>query len=84
MESTNAVAVAAIAFVGSHFLLSHPLRGGLVRASGERGFLGVYTLVAFLTLGWLIVAYRKARRRNGGRGSLWAIATALMLIASIL
>ena len=87
MESTNAVAVAAIAFVGSHFLLSHPLRGGLVRAIGERGFLGVYSLVAFLTLGWLIVAYRKAPLTAPlwpvGNG-LWAIATALMLIASIL
>lgn len=38
MDSTQAVAVAAVAFVGSHFLLSHPLRGVLVRAIGATGF----------------------------------------------
>ena len=32
MGSTNAVAAAAVAFVGSHFLLSHPLRGHLALA----------------------------------------------------
>lgn len=87
MGSTSAVAAAAVAFVGSHFLLSHPLRGRLVRAIGEVGFLGVYSLVAFLTLGWLIVAYRKAPVTAPlwpvGNG-LWALATVVMLIASIL
>jgi uncharacterized membrane protein len=87
MESTSAVAAAAVAFVGSHFLLSHPLRGRLVRAIGEGGFQGVYSLVAFLTLGWLILAYRKAPMTAPlwpvGNG-LWALVTAVMLIASIL
>jgi uncharacterized membrane protein len=87
MGSTNAVAAAAIAFVGSHFLLSHPLRKPVVRAIGEAGFQGVYSLVAFLTLGWLIVAYRQAPLTEplwpAGDG-LWALATVVMLIASIL
>ncbi|MBK5121070.1 MFS transporter [Burkholderia sp. R-69980] len=87
MGSTNAVAAAAIAFVGSHFLLSHPLRSRLVRAIGEAGFQGVYSLVAILTFGWLVVAYRKAPLTASlwpvGDG-LWAIATAVMLIASVL
>ncbi len=87
MGSTSAVAAAAVAFVGSHFLLSHPLRSRLVRAIGEAGFQGVYSLVAFLTLGWLIVAYRKAPLSAPlwpvGNG-LWAVATVVMLIASIL
>ena len=87
MGSTNAVAAAAIAFVGSHFVLSHPLRKPLVRAIGELGFTVVYSLVAFLTLGWLVVAYRKAPLTESlwpvGNG-LWAVATVLMLIASIL
>ncbi|CAB3714554.1 NnrU family protein [Paraburkholderia rhynchosiae] len=87
MESTNVVAAAAVAFVGSHFVLSHPLRGRLVRAIGEAGFQGVYSLVAFLTLGWLIVAYRKAPLTAPlwpVGGGLWALATVIMLIASIL
>jgi uncharacterized membrane protein len=87
MGSTNAVAAAAVAFVGSHFLLSHPLRKGLVRAIGEKGFQGVYSLVAFATLGWLIAAYRSAPLTaplwSVGDG-LWAVVTVVMLIASIL
>ena len=87
MGSTSAVAAAAVAFVGSHFVLSHPLRRPLVSAIGEKGFLGVYSLVAFATLGWLIAAYLKAPLTaplwSAGDG-VWAIATVVMLIASIL
>jgi uncharacterized membrane protein len=87
MGSTYAVAAAAVAFVGSHFLLSHPLRGGLVRAIGEKGFLGVYSLVAVLTLWWMVRAYGKAPPSAPlwpvGNG-LWVLATVFMLIASIL
>ncbi|CAG4894985.1 NnrU family protein [Paraburkholderia saeva] len=87
MGSTSAVATAAVAFVGSHFLLSHPLRSRLVRATGEAGFQGVYSLIALLTFGWLILAYRQAPLTlplwATGNG-LWALATGVMLIASIL
>ena len=78
MGSTSAVAAAAVAFVGSHFVLSHALRRPLVSAIGEKGFLGVYSLVAFATLGWLIAAYLKAPLTAplwpAGDG-VWAIAT---------
>ncbi|MEH3099796.1 NnrU family protein [Sphingomonas adhaesiva] len=81
------VALAATAFVGTHFLLSHPLRGALVRRVGERGFLGLYSLVAAVTLGWLVVAYRAAPPARAlwpvGDG-LWAVATVVMLVASVL
>ena len=87
MGSTSAVAAAAVAFVGSHFVLSHPLRRRLVSTIGETGFLGVYSLVAFATLGWLIAAYLKAPLTTplwqAGDG-VWAVATVIMLIASIL
>jgi uncharacterized membrane protein len=78
---------AAVAFVGSHFLLSHPLRKRSVRALGELGFMGVYSVVAFLTLGWMIVAYRKAPPTAPlwpVGDVLWVLATVVMLIASIL
>jgi uncharacterized membrane protein len=87
MGSTTGLMAAAIAFVGSHFLLSHPLRQRSVRILGETGFLGVYSLVAFLTLGWLIVAYRKAPPTAPlwpAGDALWALASAVMLVASIL
>jgi len=81
------VIVAAIAFVGSHFLLSHPLRPALVRATGEKGFLGVYSLVAFATLIWLGLAYRATPAESllwpVGDG-LWAVGTIMMLVASVL
>lgn len=81
------VIVAAIAFVGTHFLLSHPLRAPLVARVGERGFLGLYSLVAAVTLGWLVLAYRAAP--PGAPlwpvgDTLWAIATVVMLLASVL
>ena len=51
---------AATAFVGTHFALSHPLRGAVVRAVGDKGFQAVYSLVAFATFAWLFVAFRAA------------------------
>jgi uncharacterized membrane protein len=50
---------AAIAFLATHFVSSTPLRPALANAIGEKGYLGLYTLVAFLTLGWLIWAFGK-------------------------
>lgn len=84
MESLIA---ASIAFVGTHFLLSHPLRRPLVARIGAAGFLGLYALVAFATLGWMAEAFRKAPPEPlwwevGEAG--WAVASAVMLVASIL
>ena len=78
---------AAIAFVGTHFLLSHPWRAPIVRRIGERGFLGVYSLVAAATLTWLVFAFRAAPFGipvwEAGTG-LWVFATLLMWLASLL
>ena len=87
MDGTMTVAAAAASFVGTHFLLSHPLRAPLVKALGNGGFTIVYALVAFATLGWLASAYRGAAPTPPlwavGDG-LWALATVVMLVASIL
>jgi uncharacterized membrane protein len=83
----NDVILACIAFVGTHFLLSHPLRAPLVARIGERGFLGLYSAVAFVTLGWIVWTYRAAPAEPlwwpVGDG-LWAVGTAVMLVASVL
>src|ERR1700761_6094936 len=87
MDSNSAVLAAAIAFVGSHFLLSHPLRKPLIGAIGERGFQGLYSLIALVTFGALIYAYRKAPITEPlwtAGDVLWAIVSIVMLIASIL
>jgi uncharacterized membrane protein len=60
MDALDTVLAAAIAFVGSHFLLSHPLRRPLVSKLGEKVFLLLYSLVAVATLGFLVHAYRQA------------------------
>lgn len=81
------VLAASIAFVGTHFLLSHPLRDPIVKALGEKAFLGLYSLVAFATLGWMVLAYRSAIETNMlwpvGDG-LWAVATFIMAFAAFL
>ena len=51
---------ALAAFVGTHFLMSHPLRARIVARLGEGGFMIAYSLVAFATLGWAVLAFREA------------------------
>ena len=80
---------AAVAFLGTHFALSHPLRGALVRTVGAAGFQGVYSLVALGTFAWLVIAFRAVPPQaalpwNGMDQLPWSIATLLMLIASVL
>ncbi|MFX7922504.1 NnrU family protein, partial [Acinetobacter baumannii] len=53
MDGLTLLALASASFVATHFLLSHPLRAPLVKALGAGGFMGVYSLVAFGTLGWM-------------------------------
>ena len=46
--------VSSIAFVGTHFLLSHPLRRPLVRAVGGRPFQGIYSIVSLIAFGLMM------------------------------
>lgn len=81
------VIAAAIAFVGTHFLLSHPLRAGLAARVGEGGFLGIYSLVAAVTLGWLGYAYWIAPPQPllwAPGDAIWAVGSVVMLLASVL
>jgi uncharacterized membrane protein len=79
--------IALVAFVGSHFLMSHPLRTPMVAALGATAFQIVYSLVSLATLGWAVYAIREAPLG----ASLWdvgdglnALATAIMFVASVL
>ena len=78
----------AILFVGLHFLLSHPLRAPLMRAVGEGAFRGIYSLVALLTFGGMVYYYGKIGREPRiipePGDAVWAIASLLMWLASIL
>ena len=77
---------ALASFVGSHFLLSHPLRQPLVARLGEGGFTGVYSLVAFATLGWSVFEWRRTPSDLLWVAPGWALgpAAALMFVACIL
>jgi uncharacterized membrane protein len=87
MTDMYPLALATIAFVGSHLLLSHPFRAPLVRRFGERGFLGIYVLVAWVTFVSLVWArYTLSEDRLLWVAPVWAwdIATVVMLLAAIL
>ena len=89
MSGIGMLALASLAFVGTHFLMSHPLRASLVASLGEKGFAGLYSLVALLTFGWMIWAYPDASAQapqplwDAGRWG-FAIATILMWLGSVL
>ncbi len=87
MQGADWVAVAAAGFVGTHFLLSHPLRRPIVAAVGEGAFLGVYSLVALLTLAALVWSFRAAPATAPlwpVGNTLWAVVSFVMLLASVL
>lgn len=59
--------IACTAFVGSHFVLSNPLRRPLIRLMGETAFLAVYSLIALAALVWVVFAFDRA----AGGAPLW-------------
>jgi uncharacterized membrane protein len=77
---------ANIAFVGTHFAMSHPLRAPMVKALGAGGFTAAYSLVSLATLGWVAFAFKAAPPADlPGSGEIgWIIATLLMLPAMVL
>ncbi|MGH8704545.1 MAG: NnrU family protein [Burkholderiales bacterium] len=62
MDPYAHLALATAAFLATHFVPATPLRPALVRALGERPYIGLYSLVAIATLGWMIWAYVEAPR----------------------
>src|SRR5436190_23350295 len=89
MSGMTMLIVASVAFLGPHFLMSHPLRSAMVGALGEKGFAGVYTIVSLLTFGWMIWAYpaasAEAPQPLWDAGQIgWIIATVLMWLGSVL
>lgn len=77
--------VALTAFLGSHYLLSHPLRSRMLKALGDKAFPAVYSLVALATFVWTIVAFGSAPREpllwDGMAPLPWIVASILTLLA---
>ena len=79
--------LSSIAFVGLHFLMSHPLRAPLVATLGERAFQGVYSVQSLLTFGLMIYFYRAIEREPPiwvAVGWVWVVASLFMWLGSIL
>lgn len=76
-------------FLATHFALSHPLRRSTIAMVGERGFMAVYSLVALVTFGWMVVAFHKARYDalplwDGTKPVAWALASVFTLLGAVL
>jgi len=62
MTPTLMLALASAAFLATHFVSSTPLRAALVAKTGEWPYVGLYSAVAVLTLGWMAWAFAQAPR----------------------
>jgi uncharacterized membrane protein len=79
--------LACLAFVGTHFVMSHPLRKGLVRGLGANGFALAYSAVSLALFYWMIVEFNRAPKGDSYwpvGDVIWAIASLVTLIAAIL
>src|SRR2546423_5998921 len=78
--------LAAVAFLVTHFVASTPLRAKITGAIGERAYRALYSVVAIVTLGWMIWAFRAAPRELLWGGARWLPAAvmpfAFMLLAT--
>ena len=79
MSPLAALALWAAAFVGSHLLMSHPLRAPLVRRLGERWFGLFYSVVSLVTFAMMVRSAGDA----GPQTPLWQASLPLWVLASI-
>ncbi|MBM3596288.1 MAG: MFS transporter [Alphaproteobacteria bacterium] len=80
MSPLESLVAANLLFVGGHLLMSHPLRAPMVGALGERGFLGVYSLVSVALLAWVGHLFPQAQ----SIWMAWPSGDALWIVASVL
>ena len=69
--------LACVVFLATHFVSSTPLRAAAVGAIGERAWLGLYTVVSFATIGWMVWAYNRAPVEQLWAG--WRLAPAVLM-----
>jgi len=58
--ATLSLAFGMVTFVGTHLLLSHPLRAGMIRQFGQGGFMVAYSLVSLVTFSWAAISFGQA------------------------
>ena len=60
MDPIAHLALATLVFLATHFVSSTPVRGSLVETIGEKAYTGAYSVVSFVTIGWMAWAYMRA------------------------
>jgi uncharacterized membrane protein len=81
------LSLACLAFVGSHFLMSHPLRRQMVWRLGNGGFALVYSAISLALFYWMIAEFGRAPKGDvlwPVGDVLWGVASAVTLLAAIL
>lgn len=87
MQPMSLLIATGALFVGSHLILSHPLRAPLAGRMGERGFQIVYSVVAIATFILLVQAWRGMPPEPplwAVDDPLWMLASLIVLVASVL
>lgn len=87
MTALASLALATLAFVGGHLAMSHPLRVRLLVLLGDQLFLLLYSAVALVTLGWMILAWRAVANSVAfwvAPDWAWSAGSGAMLLACIL
>ncbi|MGN7928463.1 NnrU family protein [Sphingopyxis sp. 22461] len=87
MQPMSLLIATCVLFVGSHLMLSHPLRDGLAGRLGERGFQIVYSIVAIATFIMVVQAWRGMPPEPPlwvVDDPLWILTSLIVLFASIL
>ena len=89
MSAMTGLILGSVAFVGTHFAMSHPLRAPMVNAMGEKVFGLVYAVVSFATLYLMAHFYHGASADSPAvlwdAGSVgWIFGTILMWVGSVL
>jgi uncharacterized membrane protein len=86
--ATLTLAFAMAAFVGTHLLLAHPLRAGMVRQFGAGGFMVAYSLVSLITFSWAAISFGQAAPApqlwDGQALVPWVLACVLTVVATAL
>jgi len=77
MEPTTTLFLACAVFLATHFASSTPLRTVAVDAIGEKAWIGLYTVVSFATIGWMVWAYNRTPVQPLWEG--WRLAPAILM-----
>lgn len=87
MNDYLVLALACLAFVGTHFLMSHPMRAAMARGLGANGFMLAYSGVSLASFYWMVVEFGRAPKESAlwpVGDVIWIIASAITLVAAVL